>query len=172
MKAQEFKSVRKKLGLTQRELALQLNLSIQQISNYETDRNPIPKIVEMALDQLSTGGEGPSDKLFYLSPNEREVLQKFISAVKSALGRKLVFAIAFGSRVRGDFSAESDLDVLLLLTTLTPSMRHHIYDILFQIDPYYDTKLSPVIYTLHDFQKNEEMDSPFVERIKKEGVLL
>lgn len=43
------KRVRRALGLTQRELSSRLGMTVQQISNYETGRSPVPRVVELAL---------------------------------------------------------------------------------------------------------------------------
>ena len=172
MSQEELKKFRVMLKFTQRQLADKLGLSIQQISNYETGRNPIPKMVALAIKQLFSDKAGPYGGLSNLTAGERGLLENFVSRLRKKLGDKIVLITFFGSKARGDFSQESDIDILFVLTTLTPTIRHQIYKILFQVDPYYDAKISPIIYSLNDFQKNEQMCSPFIFKIKKEGVML
>lgn len=43
---------RKMLGMTQRELGARLSMTVQQISNYENGRSPVPRVVEMAVMYL------------------------------------------------------------------------------------------------------------------------
>lgn len=160
------------MGVSQRELARRLDLSTQQISNYETGRQAIPKVVDLALGQLRGERKKPASTLGHLTPSECELLEQFTRVLKQNLGRQIVFMMLFGSKVRGDFSSESDLDILIVLKTITPAIRRRVYDILFEIDPYWEGKLSPVLYTLKQYQVNDDMESPFMEQIKKEGILL
>ncbi len=53
MKPIELKKIRQRLRLTQRTLGEKLSLSDQQISNYESGRHPIPKVVELAVVHLA-----------------------------------------------------------------------------------------------------------------------
>lgn len=169
MIAEELKKRRKKMGLTQKELAEYLGLSAQQINNYERARFQIPKSVELALgSRLPLTARNSSTLL----PGEQEVVKKFVTALKMHLKHNVILIVLFGSKVRSDSSTESDIDILIVLKTFSPSVRHKIYDILFEIDPYYDVKISPTILSLNDFQRNDEMNSPFILQIKKEGIWL
>jgi DNA-binding transcriptional regulator YiaG len=60
MTSDEFKQARSVLGFTQRILADHLHVSIQTIQSWEQGRNPINKVVEMAvLHLLNTSGKNP-----------------------------------------------------------------------------------------------------------------
>jgi len=48
------------------------------------------------------------------NPRINEVTQKVFHATKDALGDKLDKVILFGSYARGDFDAESDIDICIL----------------------------------------------------------
>lgn len=172
MTPEKLKIRRRELGISQRELAQELDLSAQQISNYETGRQSIPKVFDLALGQLRSAHETTASTIEHLTPQERTLVEQFVSAIKQELGRQIVFMMLFGSKVRGDFSPESDLDMLIVLKAVTPAIRRRVYDILFELDPYWEGKLSPVLYTLKNFQINEEIESPFIAQIKKEGILL
>ena len=45
----------------------------------------------------------------------KQILEQFAKQAKTAFGGKLKDVILFGSYARGDFDAESDIDVVLLL---------------------------------------------------------
>ena len=49
MTSLKLKQARHMLGMTQRELSQQLGMTVQQISNYENNRSPVPRVVELAL---------------------------------------------------------------------------------------------------------------------------
>jgi len=49
MEPTEFKKLRKSVGLSQSQLARELNLYVRTISKYENDDLVIPKVTELAL---------------------------------------------------------------------------------------------------------------------------
>ena len=62
MTPDEFKQARKVLGLSQSKMAHQLEVSYQTIQAWEQGRNPISKVVEMAvLHLLNTSIEKPKE---------------------------------------------------------------------------------------------------------------
>ena len=107
-----------------------------------------------------------------LNKQEEKVVRKFAEKIKESLEDNIVFLELFGSKVRGDFSSDSDIDILLVVKKKTPEVRETIFNILFDIDPYYKFKVSPVIYSEFEYQRNKELQSTFVETISKEGVML
>lgn len=52
MTGRELLAIRKKKGMTQAELADRLGLTPRMLSNYENDRNPIPKLVAREVKRL------------------------------------------------------------------------------------------------------------------------
>ena len=108
----------------------------------------------------------------YFTPKEEKVVKEFAECLKKTLGDNLLMVKLFGSRVRGDFSPDSDIDILLVVKNYNLQVEKKISEILFEIDPYYDFKISPVVYSEFEYRKNEEMESFFVENINKEGISL
>lgn len=157
------------MRLTQQELARRLDFSPQQISNYESGRAAIPPSVLLAAQYLEREAGGRSSPL---SPPENAFVEEFAALLREKLGRDLLFLVLFGSRVRGDFHEESDLDLLIVVFKKNRSLRHTVFNLLFQIDPYQTHRLSPVIYSLKEFRENERLKSPFVGEIKRDGILV
>jgi transcriptional regulator with XRE-family HTH domain len=60
MTGTELAEIRHSLNLKQRELAALLGIHIVTLGNYETDARPIPKTVELAVQQLATRHEAES----------------------------------------------------------------------------------------------------------------
>ena len=106
----------------------------------------------------------------YLSKEESKALEKFTRGVKSLLGDNLLILKLFGSKARGDFSKESDIDILLVVKEITSELRDEIFDLLLDIDLEYNPKISLIILSEYEYQKNAEMDSPFIAGIEKDGV--
>lgn len=165
-----FRAQRERLQMTQRELAEQLDLSPQQISNYERGRAPIPKLTELAISALL--GKQAANTGLPLNQEEQTVLQQFVQKLRDTLGKQLVLTILFGSKARGDFGAESDLDVLIVVQKKTMTVRETVFTLLFALDPFYQQRISPVIFSLKEFQENEKLHSPLIQTIKREGKML
>ena len=58
-----------------------------------------------------------TERLMHLPPAEREALTHFVSWLRQRYGDDLLSVVLFGSKARGDFDDESDLDVLVVLRT-------------------------------------------------------
>ena len=58
MRARELKAARARLGLSQEGLAKALDIHRVTVALYETGRQPIPKVVALALETLETRGAG------------------------------------------------------------------------------------------------------------------
>jgi len=55
------------------------------------------------------------EQLQHLKPNERAGIMGFIDRLKQRYGEDLRLVALFGSKARGDFDEEHDLDVLIFL---------------------------------------------------------
>ena len=110
--------------------------------------------------------------LGYLSKKEKRVIESFVGDLRSELGDQIVSITLFGSKVRGDFSKESDIDVLVLIKKKNQRIRKKVAEILTDYLLEYDFPLSPVLYDLYEYEKNKEIDSFFFKEVEKEGILL
>ena len=104
----------------------------------------------------------------------RNILIDFSEEVKKILGKSLRKIILYGSYARGDYTENSDID-LMILTTLTDNeiekIESNIYDLAFDFLMDYGVDISVVI-------KNEEQFNywlgalPFYNNVQREGVVL
>ncbi|MEW6380192.1 MAG: nucleotidyltransferase domain-containing protein [bacterium] len=102
----------------------------------------------------------------------KKILEKFASQLREKLSDNLIFIKMFGSKARGDFTQDSDIDILIVVNRKTIAVRDEIYNILFELDPYYEYKISLILFSLYEYKKNEEMKSPFTQHIDHEGINL
>lgn len=103
-----------------------------------------------------------------------DIILAFSRQVKRILGDKLSKVILYGSYARGDYRANSDVDIMVL-TTLTDdeikSIKNTIYDLAFDFQMEYGIDISVII-------KNEEHfvhwlgALPFYDNVEKEGIVL
>lgn len=105
---------------------------------------------------------------------KREIIMSFARKVRRILGENLKQVILYGSYARGDYTEDSDIDIMVL-TTLTDKeieqIETEIYDLTFDYLMDYGVDISVVI-------KNEEQFNywlgalPFYDNVRKEGMVL
>lgn len=105
---------------------------------------------------------------------KREIIMSFARKVRRILGKNLKQVILYGSYARGDYTEDSDIDIMVL-TTLTDKeieqIETEIYDLAFDYLMDYGVDISVVI-------KNEEQFNywlgalPFYDNVQKEGMVL
>ena len=105
---------------------------------------------------------------------KREIIVSFARKVRKILGKNLKQVILYGSYARGDYTEDSDIDIMVL-TTLTDKeieqIETEIYDLAFDFLMDYGVDINVVI-------KNEKQFNywlgalPFYNNVQKEGVAL
>lgn len=101
------------------------------------------------------------------------VLNELVNNIKPIFGDKLKKVVLFGSYARGDYDAESDIDIMILLSEDDTAIRDcyaEISDLLGEIDLKYDVLLSPIVQSEQRFMKYLHA-MPFYANVKKEGVV-
>ncbi|USH00499.1 nucleotidyltransferase domain-containing protein [Thermococcus argininiproducens] len=100
--------------------------------------------------------------------NLQMLLRELKENLKKALGDEIEDIILYGSYARGDYSRESDIDILLVVKE---KLDLHKYEKVNEIA----TKLSlkyEIVISIMDYPKKDFMslDSPFLQSVKKEGI--
>ena len=103
---------------------------------------------------------------------KREIIVSFARKVRKILGKNLKQVILYGSYARGDYTEDSDIDIMVL-TTLTDKeieqIETEIYDLAFDFLMDYGVDINVVI-------KNEKQFNywlgalPFYNNVKAEGI--
>lgn len=100
-----------------------------------------------------------------------EVVTKFAEEAKNIYGTKLKEVILYGSCARGDYGADSDVDIMVLLSVpreMINTERKLIYDVSDKLDLEYDVVLTPVFQN-HEFFQKYMSASAFYQNVQKEG---
>lgn len=106
----------------------------------------------------------------HLTPQERKAINTFSRRVKRALGKRLLTLRLFGSKARGDFHAESDIDIYMVVKNKTSRVLDQIAQIEADILDEFDIFLSCATYSAYEEKKNLEMHSFFFEEVQREGI--
>ncbi|MFQ5901913.1 MAG: nucleotidyltransferase domain-containing protein [Thermodesulfobacteriota bacterium] len=108
----------------------------------------------------------------YLTDAEREGVKGFIERLKWFLGASLLELRIFGSKVRGDFDRESDIDIFVVIDSDDWHIREAISNIAANVNIGYNCNISPVIYTKKEHEKNRYFQIMLIQEVEREGVSL
>ncbi len=104
----------------------------------------------------------------------QSLMQQYIFEIKKIYGSHLQKVILYGSYARGDFRADSDVDIMILLDltdveskAYSQKLSYMTYD--FNLD--YDLDIKPIVKN-EDFFRKWVVNYPFYANIHKEGVVL
>ena len=112
------------------------------------------------------------NELRYLSKTERKAVNSFAKELEENLGDCILNMRLFGSKVRGDFQRDSDIDIFILVKERTSDIEDRVSEIEVNHDIEYGLPISTVLYSLFEYKKNKELGSFFFENVEKEGVIL
>lgn len=103
-----------------------------------------------------------------------EILKKYADDVRGLYGDGLKAIILYGSYARGDFSPNSDIDIMILVDLTDEEIKKRgcfLSDMTFDYNFDHDLEIMPIVKNLEHFNKWARA-YPFYHNVKKEGVAL
>lgn len=104
-----------------------------------------------------------------LSPIEKKALKEFKKQTVAKLKNDILALKLFGSKARGDFRKDSDIDILVLLKKSTLKKEDLIFDIAVDILLKYGIDLSVKIFSEKEYEKGLNWQIPFFLSIQREA---
>jgi predicted nucleotidyltransferase len=108
----------------------------------------------------------------WLTENERAALDAFVAALSEQYGDEILSVRLFGSKARGDYSADSDLDVLVLATHDEWQFRQGISFLAADISLDHDLILAPKVVSRDRWEFLDREGFSIAHTVREEGVLL
>jgi len=108
----------------------------------------------------------------YLNKNEEHAVKKFVTVIKEKLKDKVIEIKLFGSKVRGNYYEDSDIDILIILKGRKKRVIDTLYQELLEVELEYDSKISLTIFSEVEYNHNKHAQTPFVQMLTNEGVML
>lgn len=104
----------------------------------------------------------------------KTILDELVNNVQPIFGESLKKVILFGSYARGDFDAESDIDVMLLVNEDEAELNKYadtLSNLLVLIDLKYDVLIADIVQDYSKFNKFINV-LPFYQHVQNEGVVI
>ena len=109
-------------------------------------------------------------RLRHLTPHEREVLAEFLSQLREQCGDHITHVWLFGSKVRGDFDEESDVDLLIVAHEGDDALRKAIGEIAYDLSLKYGVLLCEHVVSAWRFAQMRARQEFIYKNVVGEGV--
>ena len=114
-----------------------------------------------------------SNKKYFSKINARKkALLEFKKRLTKVLGEEIFEIKLFGSAAKGNFKKDSDLDVLIVLKSLSKKKKDFILTLSTEILLKYGVDISPRIYSKKEYLKEKNLPSIFMQILEKEAIPL
>lgn len=103
-----------------------------------------------------------------------KITHEFVKDIKPIFGNHLQKVILFGSYARGDYDAESDIDIMILVDceeNLLKQLKSQLLDITVDTNLNNDVLISTILVDVKKFNKYFHI-LPFYMNVYNEGVVL
>lgn len=100
---------------------------------------------------------------------EDKLIKQFLKKIKPL--RKYIEEIyLFGSRARGNYSYNSDYDILIITKEKNRELIDRLYEAVIDILISTGKLISLKIFTVSEYERLKSLSTPFIRNITKEGV--
>lgn len=107
-----------------------------------------------------------------LSVIEQKAVDDFKNQLLNKLGGSVLSVQLFGSKARGDFNKESDIDILVVLKEPKEEQINFIYDAVMSLCGEYGVYLSVKVFSEKEFEYYKSIPTLFIRNVLREGVIL
>jgi predicted nucleotidyltransferase len=107
-----------------------------------------------------------------LTETEEKAVREFSAALRSAYGETIKQILLFGSKARGDFHKESDIDIFILVDKADSALRRKTASLTTKILLQHSVLLSPKIVEESHFSFLKQLETAFAKNIEKDGIIL
>ena len=104
----------------------------------------------------------------------RDLLQQYVNDIRKIYGNALKTVILYGSYARGNFKADSDIDIMILVDLSDEEISKRgrlLSDVTFDYNFDHDLEIMPIVKNREHFNKWLR-SYPFYYNVKSEGVEL
>ncbi len=107
-----------------------------------------------------------------LTASERHALEGFAQRLHLRFGDRVRSVILFGSKARGDFGPDSDIDVLVRLADDDPELRWDVQQLAARVSLEHDLLISVRVASRSQWDQLARYRSPLYQVLQAEGISL
>jgi predicted nucleotidyltransferase len=109
--------------------------------------------------------------LNHLTKSEVDAILELKKRLRENFGKKLREIRIFGSKVRGDFDKESDIDIFVVFDREVDwDFENKVSHIAYDIDLEFGVLFNLIIFSAARLKEPKYKILPFIQNVKKEGV--
>lgn len=112
------------------------------------------------------------NRLLTLTQDEKKAISEFAEFLRKRYPSEVKAIILFGSKVRGGSEKDSDIDILIVLTSVSWEIKKAISELAAQENIKYNVLISTVRYDVETWENPVIKASPFGSAVRKEGIWL
>lgn len=105
-------------------------------------------------------------------PEVRTAIAAYVQRVATDYADEVLSITLYGSQARGEASAESDIDLFVVVYHDTPSLREALADLAWQVQFEHDVVISDIIRSVEQVGRMQARRFPYYQSIEREGILL
>ncbi|MFQ6014237.1 MAG: nucleotidyltransferase domain-containing protein [Anaerolineae bacterium] len=108
----------------------------------------------------------------HLQRHEWSALEAYVAGLLSRHRQKVAEVWLFGSKARGDFTSDSDLDVLIVLIEQDSQLRDEVRLIAARVSLEYDVLINTHVINCERWAALHRERAPYWQNVQRDGVLL
>ncbi len=105
-------------------------------------------------------------------PEVRTAIAAYVQRVATDYADEVLSITLYGSQARGEASAESDIDLFVVVYHDTSSLREALADLAWQVQFEHDVVISDIIRSVEQVGRMQARRFPYYQSIEREGILL
>ena len=112
------------------------------------------------------------DKDILANEDMKTLLSEIKNTLEKFLGNNMMKIVLYGSRARGDYDTESDIDIAIVVRWLSRELKKQIFDVVADIEVKYLVSISTLVLSEENFAFLKKRERRIVADIEKEGIPL
>jgi predicted nucleotidyltransferase len=112
------------------------------------------------------------DVVPHLTSDESEAVNQYINRIQSRFGDRIITAVLFGSKARGDADDESDIDLLLVVDSEDRALRNELWRIAFRVSLEHNLVISPSVFGQASWAETRRIRMPLYRAVEADGIPL
>jgi hypothetical protein len=108
----------------------------------------------------------------HLTAKERKAIQRAVQNLSAEFPQQVRFVALFGSKARGDFGPESDIDLLIISEKDDWKTRHEIRNPVIDVNLDYSLYISPRVIGWERFQSLQVLRPSFLKNLCRDAIEL